>query len=238
MKALDFLGRNLSNHVTTGFFGLSNQTEFLKGIQYAVHHLKAKDGIYAGDNLFVYNRSLGFLDDVKLMTAFRKHATTPVEQAILWRLSVVAWGAKNGLRLEGDFVECACYKGTTARIVCDYLILGAIRTAAIFFTIFSIMTRICPIMRWQNTGDQLFDWVKARFSDTPNVTATQGKVPDVLAETSPRKIAFMHLDLNNADAEVGALGALFDRMVPGAVLILDDYGWLAYRAQNRGRPLV
>ncbi|WYX25005.1 hypothetical protein WJ969_03245 [Achromobacter xylosoxidans] len=42
----------------------------------------------------------------------------------------------------------------------------------------------------------------------------------------------MHLDLNNAEAEIGALDMLFDRMVPGAVLILDDYGWLYYRAQK------
>jgi len=42
----------------------------------------------------------------------------------------------------------------------------------------------------------------------------------------------MHLDLNNADAEIGALKLLFERMVPGAVLVLDDYGWLAYRAQK------
>jgi hypothetical protein len=39
-------------------------------------------------------------------------------------------------------------------------------------------------------------------------------------------------DFNNARAEIGALEVLFDRMVPGAVLVLDDYGWLAYRAQK------
>lgn len=71
-----------------------------------------------------------------------------------------------------------------------------------------------------------------RFADLSNVTVSQGKVPEVLHDVAPEKIAFMHLDLNNADAEIGALEILFDRMVPGAVLILDDYGWLAYRAQK------
>ena len=74
--------------------------------------------------------------------------------------------------------------------------------------------------------------MKERFSGFDNVTVTQGRVPEILAEVAPQKIAFMHLDMNNADAEVGALEVLFDRMVPGAVLILDDYGWLAYRAQK------
>jgi hypothetical protein len=78
----------------------------------------------------------------------------------------------------------------------------------------------------------LYADVKARFADTPNVTITQGKVPDVLAEVAPEKIAFMHLDLNNADAEIGALEVLFERMVPGAILVLDDYGWMGYRNQK------
>jgi len=204
----------------------------MKGIVHSAHQLSEKDGIYAGDNLFTYNRNLSFLDDEKLMTAFRKHATTAVEQAILWRISVVAWGARNGLRLEGDFVECACYKGTTARIVCDYLNFADHRDRRYFLYDLFDHDPSMPHHAMPEHSKQLFAGVKARFSDAPNVTVSQGKVPDVLAEVSPRKIAFMHLDLNNADAEVGALEVLFDRMVPGAVLVLDDYGWLAYRAQK------
>ena len=79
---------------------------------------------------------------------------------------------------------------------------------------------------------QLYEATKSRFRDFNNVTVTQGKIPDILSVVSPSKIAFMHLDLNNASAEIGALEVLFDRMVPGAVLVLDDYGWLAYRAQK------
>jgi len=79
---------------------------------------------------------------------------------------------------------------------------------------------------------ELYKSVKARFTDLTNVTVTQGKVPEVLADVAPEKIAFMHLDLNNADAEIGVLDVLFERMVKGAILVLDDYGWLAYREQK------
>ena len=71
-----------------------------------------------------------------------------------------------------------------------------------------------------------------RFADLPNVVVTQGRVPEVLERVVPEKIAFMHLDMNSAEAEVGALGVLWDRMVPGAMLVLDDYGWEGYRAQK------
>ena len=42
----------------------------------------------------------------------------------------------------------------------------------------------------------------------------------------------MHIDMNNAAAEIGALDFLWDRMVPGAMLVFDDYGWEAYRTQK------
>ena len=47
-------------------------------------------------------------------------------------------------------------------------------------------------------------------------------------------ISFLHIDMNNADAEVGALERLFDKVVTGAVIVFDDYGWLAYREQKLG----
>ncbi len=43
----------------------------------------------------------------------------------------------------------------------------------------------------------------------------------------------MHIDLNNAPAEIGALEILFDRLSPGGILILDDYGWVGYKAQKQ-----
>lgn len=73
---------------------------------------------------------------------------------------------------------------------------------------------------------------KPVIANCPNVTVTQGKVPEVLADMAPEKIAFIHLDQNNAEAEAGALEVLFERMIPGAVLVLDDYGRLGYRAQK------
>ena len=86
-------------------------------------------------------------------------------------------------------------------------------------------------------SQDLFEIVKNRFTDYPNVEVIKGFVPDILLENAPEKIAFMNLDLNNALAEIGALNVLFDRMVPGAILVLDDYGWLWYRAQKEAEDL-
>jgi O-methyltransferase len=220
-----------NNHMKSVFFGVSNNTEFFKGVNLALAQLNGKVGIYTGDNLITYNRNLSFLEDQSFMAAFNKHATTDVEQAILWRMSIVLWGARNGLKLEGDFVECACYKGTTVRILCDTLGFAGLDKRYFLYDLFDHDPAMSHHAMPEHSKE-LFQSVKDRFADTPNVIVTQGSVPQVLSTVAPEKIAFMHLDLNNADAEVGALDVLFERMVPGAVLVLDDYGWLGYRAQK------
>jgi predicted O-methyltransferase YrrM len=64
------------------------------------------------------------------------------------------------------------------------------------------------------------------------VRVIQGRVPEILSEYAPEKISFMHIDLNNAPAEIGALQLLFDRLAPGGVIIFDDYCWATTRAQH------
>lgn len=222
----------MNNHLTTAFYGLSNPGGFVQGIRHAIDAIESKNGIYTGDNLFTYGRNLGFLEDRPFMEAFERHATTAVEKSILWRMSTVLWGVRQGLRLEGDFVECACYKGTTVRVICDTV--GFVHYPDRHYYLYDLFDHdsSLPHHAMPEHSKRLFAEVKQRFADCPNVTVTQGRVPDVLSEVAPEKIAFMHLDMNNADAEIGALEVLFERMVPGAVLVLDDYGWLGYRAQK------
>ena len=141
------------------------------------------------------------------------------------------WGSRNGLKLQGDFVEGGCYKGTSVRIICDTIDFANVDKRYFLYDLFehdaSMQHHAMP-----EHSNQLFRSVVEKFADTPNVIVTQGKVPEVLAQIAPEKIAFMHLDMNNAAAEVGALEVLFDRMVPGALLVLDDYGWSVYREQK------
>ncbi len=222
----------VKNHLSGTFFGLADHTRFIQGVQQAVDSINGVQGTYAGDNLFTYHRNLSFLDDTHFMKSFEAHAATDVEKAVLWRMSTVLWGVRNGLRLEGDFVECACYKGTTIRIICDTVDFKNHPQRHYYLYDLFDHDPSMPHHAMPEHSKQLFDSVQKRFSEFPNVTVTQGKVPEVLNLAAPEKIAFMHLDLNNATAEIGALEVLFDRMVPGAVLVLDDYGWLAYRAQK------
>ena len=223
----------MGNHLTTAFYGLKNHPEFIENIQKAVNCIDGQiGGIYTGDNLFTYQRNLSFLDDKKLMKAFHTHTENEVEKSLLWRFSTILWGVRNGLRLEGDFIECACYKGTTVRVICDTVNFAQYEDRHYYLYDLFDHDPSLPHHAMEKHSEHLYNSVKKRFSDLLNITITSGKVPGTLEEASPQKIAFMHLDLNNADAEIGVLELLFERMVPGAILVLDDYGWLGYREQK------
>ena len=45
-------------------------------------------------------------------------------------------------------------------------------------------------------------------------------------------IAFLHLDLNCSLPEVAAAEALWDRISPGGIILLDDYAYAGYRSQK------
>lgn len=222
----------MRTHVTETFYGLSNPGAFYKGISESINSLSHKGGIYFGDNLYTINRNLSFFDDEKFVKSFSVNAETEAEKSIAWRMAVVLWGFQNGLKLQGDFVGCACDKGTTARIICDTL--GFYKYKDRNYYLYDLFERdesdIHHVI--QDHNEDLLLKARKRFSNVPNVVVTKGRVPEVLKDVSPEKIAFMHLDLNNAGAEIGALELLFDRMAPGAVMVLDHYGWLAYREQK------
>lgn len=219
------------NFLSTMFFGVTNPG-FVQGIQLAVNNT-APDGIYAGDNIFTIGRNLGFLEEGPFSDAWKRHAETTVEQAIVWRIYVLAWVAKSVIarKIPGDFVECACYKGTSARIVCDYVDFANSGRHYYLYDLFDHDDTMVHHAMPEHSAT-LYDRVKKRFSDFSNVTVTQGFVPQVLDQVAPETISFLHIDMNNAAAEIGTLDRLFDRLSPGGVLVLDDYGWLAYREQK------
>ena len=187
------------NHLSNVFWGPRSHPEFMAGIQQAINQL-APSGIYAADNLFTFGRNLGFLDDLKFLTSLEQNVTNDIEYAIVWRTHVVVWSAMQALRREGDFVECGCYKGTTAKIVCDYL-------------------------GFANINKQYYLYDLFEHDESMEHHAMPDHGPGLYEQTIAR--------LNGPTAELAALECLFERMVPGAILILDDYGWGGYYAAQK-----
>ena len=73
--------------------------------------------------------------------------------------------------------------------------------------------------------------VSRNFAQWRDVTIIEGPIPDTLSVgTGP--FAFLHLDLNCAPPEVAALHYFWPRLVAGAVVLLDEYGYAGHRQQK------
>ncbi len=74
--------------------------------------------------------------------------------------------------------------------------------------------------------------VRKNFEEWKNIKLIVGSIPETLSEINSRKIAFLHIDLNNSQPEVAALEFLWERLIPGAFVLLDDYANFGYQHQK------
>lgn len=221
-------------YITGKFYDIKNTNKFSDAFLNIFDSINLENGVYCSDNLFTYSRNLSFQKDAKFMQLFKKHTHDDVHaRSILWRTATLIWAAQNGLKLEGDFVECGCYRGRTAKIIYDYYDLSSTRDKKYYlYDLFeyedSFVHHSLPAH-----SKSLYKEVKNLFENDKNAIIIKGKLPDILEKNAPEKISFLHLDLNNVEGEISTLEVLFDKMVTGAIIILDDFGWFAYREQHR-----
>lgn len=58
----------------------------------------------------------------------------------------------------------------------------------------------------------------------------QGRIPSLLQEKPdpPNRVLYLHIDLNSSKPTLAVLEFFYPHLVPGSVILLDDYGWDAY----------
>jgi hypothetical protein len=189
-------------------------------------------GLHFADNLLTWGRNNSMLEDDAFVRAWSDNAESDADKAIVWRRYVLACAAYHCAHLDGDFVECGAYTGVGVKTVVDYL--GGVEFPKTFW-LYDLFEHD-PSMRHPRMpahGPDLHARIVAKFRSYPQVKVCKGRIPDVFAGATPERIAYLHIDLNEAPAELAALDHLFERVVPGGFVILDDYEWAgAYRAQK------
>ncbi len=219
----------VNNFSSTTYWQVSNRERFEALMDEAKKLVSS--GFYFGDNLFTWGRNNSFLDDDVFSKAWQDNCTSDADAAIAWRRFFLACAAHHCVQLEGDFVECGTYNGSGVKTVMDYI--GGVDFPKTFWAYDTFDYN--PVDGHAFTGqvEGLYETVQARFADYKQVNLIKGFIPDSFADGIPEKIAYLHIDLNNADGEIAALEHLFDRVVSGGMIILDDYEWShPYRAQK------
>lgn len=224
----------VQNFSTPVSWGISNPQRF----QELMEELKTlvSSGYYLSDNLFTWGRNNSALEDTAFVQALSANIQNPADHAIAWRRYLLACSACHALHLEGDFVECGVYVGTGMKTVIDYF--GRERFDKTFWGYDTFDYHPTEGHGFSEQRSGLFEKVQQRFADYPMVRLVKGFLPDSFAQGCPDRVAYLHIDLNNAAGEIATLEHLWERIVPGGMVVLDDYEWAGiYREQKRAEDL-
>ncbi|MDG2253094.1 MAG: TylF/MycF/NovP-related O-methyltransferase [Methylophilaceae bacterium] len=189
-------------------------------------------GFFFGDNLFTWARNNSFLEDIPFKKAWEANLANASDSAIIWRRYILACSAYHCLHLSGDFTEFGVYTGTGIKTVLDYL--GGTKFPKTFWGYDTFDSNPVEGHEFSEQKEGFFEKVQTRFQDYPQVKLIKGFVPDSFELGVPDSIAYMHIDLNNYKGEIAVLDSLFERVVIGGIIILDDYEWSGfYREQKQ-----
>ncbi|HXA40799.1 MAG TPA: TylF/MycF/NovP-related O-methyltransferase [Phenylobacterium sp.] len=199
---------------------------------------KLDSNCFVGTGLATWHKPLPFFNDARFIGLAHKHAALLGQPNWHWSLNTVVWAVQEAKSIPGDFVELGVFRGHTTLFTAEYVDFQTWPKRWWLCDTFDGIPadQLDPGWTHMNSvmyaGTYSYEEVRARFEHIPNITVHQGRVPEALAEGCPEQIAFLHLDLNNSTAEIAALDALIDRISPGGIIILDDFGWAASRLQN------
>ena len=214
---------NIINFDSPQFYGISNPARFFE-LMNEVKSLIAP-GFYFGDNLFTWMRNNSMFEDQAFLKAWEENSINDFDRSSAWRRYILATSAYHCLNLPGDFVECGVYQGSGLKMVIDYLGGADFPKKVWGFDLFA---------NDATPSEDLLPGVQSRFEPNPMVTLVKGVDKSIISKSIGKKaIAFLHIDLNNAQGELPVVELLFDQVVPGGMIIFDDYEWAGGHRQQK-----
>ena len=180
-----------------------------------------------------------FLDDPDFVRCYRRGLRQePSMPPIHWRIHTLLWAARHAVTREGDFVECGVNRGFMSAAIMEGVDFASLagRRFYLFDTYSGLVDELVTPddkAAYLNEYHECYDFVRASFADFQNVHVVRGAVPHTLDTVAIEQVAYLHLDMNCSLPERAALEHFWPKLVSGAIVILDDYGWSRHEAQKR-----
>lgn len=202
---------------------------------------------YYGDGLAVWTKNVDFLSDPRFVRAYERavdsghHFGQQGEKIkVEWRANTALWAAQQAARLEGDFVECGVNTGILSLAICHYLDFNTLDKRFFLFDTFSGIPEDQPsygesaenIRQKNEYYFDCFELAAKNFAPWPKARLVRGKVPDTLNTVDIDRVCYLSLDMNVAEPELAALIHFWPRLVQGAIVLIDDYGWQTCEQQK------
>ena len=202
---------------------------------------------YQGCGMQLFGKNAAFLTDPGFQHAHARGWESAGRKARCiddnrWIMHTALWAARQAVRLPGDFVECGVDTGMMSVAICEYLDFNrANRDFWLFDTFRGIPeaqmneAERVGIGTWHNRNsyEECFEQAQDHFAPWPRCRLIQGEVPETFAQFPPdRCVAYLSIDMNIVAPELAALEFFWDRLVPGGIVLLDDYAWANHRPQQ------
>jgi|SRR5271165_2780309 len=193
--------------------------------------------VYEADGLATAHFS-PFLDDREYADLYAETAHELFGVDVRWRMWVQTSLARECRDLPGNYAEFGVYRGGCAFMVLSTCSLPPSKHVFLFDTFAGIPADAL-------TESEVAAGLAGGLADTSSghvaerlvkwraqVTLVEGDVFETLPIQETGPLAFVHMDMNAAAPTLRALEYVYPRLVAGAILLLDDYGWKGLEAQR------
>ncbi len=137
--------------------------------------------------------------------------------------------------LAGHTAEAGCYRGQSSYLLCNEMRLEKPGFTGLGHTIFDSFEGFAePIQEDGNYAQKRFDdyaftdtsveHVRNTLKDFPEVEIHKGWIPSVFSNVEDREYRFVHIDVDMYEPTLAGLEYFYPKLVPGGVLVVDDYG--------------
>lgn len=206
---------------------------------------------YNNDKLAVWGKDVSSLHEPAFRRAYQigmdsdhkigREKGSNVDIHIEWRVHVACWAAWHAKQLPGSFVECGVNTGIFSLAVCNYIDFNSTEKDFFLFDTFQGIPEEQMAERERNPDrirafreiyEECYDIARRNFEPFPKARLIRGKVPDTLGSVDIAQVCYLSLDMNIAEPEIEAIEFFWDKLVSGAPVLLDDYGWLGHSLQK------
>ena len=178
-------------------------------------------GHYVGDDYKLWLREEAFVRKFKQLS--------PHNYFSMERKFTLKEFAKNISNMEGAVAECGCYVGVSA-----WFMASEIGSSEFFlFDAFEGLPEpathdMSPngVHQWR-AGDlaSTEELLRRNLAEFENIHVLKGWIPDRFDEVGDRRFKLVHIDVDLYQPTLDSLEFFYDRMIPGGVIIMDDYGF-------------
>lgn len=128
--------------------------------------------------------------------------------------------------LPGDTAECGVYQGASSYLICRRM-SGLGKLHHVFDSFEGLSAPRPEDGSYWRAGDLSAPEAEARetLRDFDFVAYHRGWIPTRFPEVADRTFCFVHLDVDLYDPTRDALEFFYDRMVPGGIILCDDFGF-------------